>query len=94
MPDFFHGDFEWDINKNEANKLKHSISFAVAIGVFDGVVLETTVFRDGEERIIAIGKVFGRIITLIYTWRGTNRRIISARKPHTKEVRNYEKWNV
>lgn len=95
MPDFIYGSFEWDINKNEANKLKHGISFEYAVGIFVSVVLEKTVFHyTGEERVVAVGKVEGRVITVIYTWRGLNRRIISARKPHTDEVRNYAKWNV
>ncbi|MEK6747452.1 MAG: BrnT family toxin [Rickettsiales bacterium] len=90
----FPAGFEWDINKNEANKLKHGISFSAAIGIFDGFILEKDVLHlSGEMRIVSIGKIEGRIVTLIYTWRGVNRRIISARKPHTNEVRDYEKWN-
>ena len=86
--------FEWDINKNEANKLKHGISFDAAIGIFSSIILEKTVLHSsGEERVVAVGNLGGRIIAVIFTKRGVNKRIISARKARADEVRDYEKWN-
>ncbi len=83
--------FEWDINKDESNKLKHGISFSSAAKIF----LETTLEKDvvhisGEERVVAIGTVKGRFIAVIFTRRGANRRIISARKARINEVKDYE----
>ncbi|HXP03162.1 MAG TPA: BrnT family toxin [Stellaceae bacterium] len=38
----------------------------------------------------AFGKVNGRTITVIFTWRGRKRRIISARKANLHEQRFFE----
>lgn len=82
--------FDWDINKNEVNKLKHGISFSAAIGIFEHLTIEKMVLHSsGEERLVTIGKVSGRFITVIYTMRGSNKRIISARKSRMSEAKNY-----
>lgn len=94
MPDFIYGNFEWDINKNEANKIKHGISFEAASRIFEGRVSEKNSPYVGENRFVAIGKVNGKIIAFIYTMRGNRKRLVSARKPRTKEVIDYERWNV
>lgn len=53
---------EWDINKNEANKQKHGISFAVAIAIFEHITIEKMVLHSsGEERVVAIGKLNGNL---------------------------------
>ena len=40
---------------------------------------------------ITIGiDAFGRILVVVYTWRGDNIRIISARKAVRSEVKQYE----
>nr|WP_281167815.1 BrnT family toxin [Desulfotignum balticum] len=44
-----------------------------------------------EQRYITIGMdAFGRILVVVYTWRGDNIRIISARKAVRSEVKQYE----
>ncbi|NCC49877.1 MAG: BrnT family toxin [Spartobacteria bacterium] len=41
--------------------------------------------------ILTIGMdAFGRILVVVYMWRGDNIRIISARKAERSEVRQYE----
>ena len=48
-------------------------------------------FRSGEERYVTIGMdAFGRIVVVVYTWRGDNIRIISARRAVRHEVKQYE----
>ena len=73
--------FEWDENKNQRNIEAHLISFPAASRIWDGPVLEyeSQQERQDEVRIVAIGKVGGVELTVIYTWRGENRRIISSR---------------
>ena len=45
----------------------------------------------GEERCATVGMdAFGRILVVVYTWRGDLIRIISARKATRSEVRQYE----
>jgi uncharacterized DUF497 family protein len=84
--------FEWDKSKAKENKSKHGISFADTFAVFEdpnAVTLED--FRWGEQRYVTIGMdAFGRLLVVVYTWRGDNIRIISARKAVPSEVRQYE----
>jgi len=83
--------FEWDAAKNRANIRKHGIDFADAARIFDGLVLERADdrFDYGEERIVAVGEVEGRTILVVYSRRGGNRRIISARKASRNERQSY-----
>ena len=84
--------FEWDKSKAKENQSKHGISFADTFSVFEdpnAVTLED--IEHYEQRYITIGMdAFGRILVVIYTWRGDNIRIISARKAVRYEVRQYE----
>ncbi|WP_394707978.1 BrnT family toxin [uncultured Desulfosarcina sp.] len=44
-----------------------------------------------EQRYITIGMdAFGRVLVVVYTWRGDNIRIIFARKAVRSEVNQYE----
>jgi uncharacterized protein len=46
--------------------------------------------RDYDEtRIRCLGEIDGRVYVVVYTWRGENRRIISARKANARETRTY-----
>jgi len=85
--------FEWDAAKNAANIAKHGIDFEDAIGIFDGPVLQKAdVRRDyGEARVIAVGVVEGRELAVVYTVRRKHRRIISARRAHSREREAYRK---
>ena len=84
--------FEWDKSKANENLCKRGMSFADTFGVFEdpnAVTIED--FHRGEQRYITIGMdAFGRILVVVYTWRGDNIRIISARKAVRYEVRQYE----
>lgn len=84
-------EFEWDPAKRDANLLKHGVDFAVAIRVFDGFVVEWEDKRrdHGEARIVAVGNVEGRTLTVVYPWRGARRRIISARRSRWSEERTH-----
>jgi len=83
--------FEWDTAKNVANIAKHGIDFEDAIRIFEGPVLESLDNRReyGEVRIIALGAVNGRELAVVYTMRGEDRRIISARRAHSRERKAY-----
>ena len=67
--------------------------FEDAIGMFDGPVLEKADARRdyGETRIVAFGVVNDRELTVVYTMRGEHRRIISARRAHSREREAYRK---
>ncbi len=90
----------WDPNKNDANKLKHIISFEFAERVFDDPLYCTD--NDPypyEERYQTIGVVEGNLILVVHTLTtgeaetdSETGRIISARKPTRFERAAYEEW--
>ena len=82
--------FEWSEIKNEANIKKHSISFPLAARIFETNHVSVRSDREGEERYIAIGEVYGVCITVAYTMRGKNIRLISARRSRRNERRRFE----
>ena len=47
-------------------------------------------FLYGEDRYLALGRVDGRVLTVVYTIRNDDIRIISARKANSREVKEYE----
>jgi uncharacterized DUF497 family protein len=61
--------FEWDENKNRANRIKHGIDFNFARDAFDDPFAITTQDRDvdGEQRYQPVGAVFARIILVAYS---------------------------
>jgi uncharacterized protein len=84
-------DFEWDEEKAAGNFRKHGIDFADAVGVFDDLLAFS--MRDdnpGEERWIGLGTdTLGRLLVVVYTFRGEKIRIISARCATPTERRTY-----
>ena len=84
--------FEWDPDKAHSNHEKHGISFADAVEVLSDPYAITIEDQTSEEqRHITIGlDAIGRILVVVYTWRGDNIRIISARKTTARERVQYE----
>jgi uncharacterized DUF497 family protein len=88
--------FEWDINKNKANIMKHRISFEEAETVFDdenAKYLYDEVHSEVEERFHIIGEDSKfRELAVCHCFRGSNCdtvRIISARKATKTEIDYY-----
>jgi len=86
--------FEWDQNKATRNLKKHRIDFADAVTVFDD--FNTGTLNDlghDKERFITIGmNAYGRILVVVYTWRGDYIRLISARKATKHERKQHQGW--
>lgn len=84
-------EFEWDEDKNSSNLKKHKIKFEMAAPIWDGFVLERPDVRKDyrEDRIVAVGKVQDRFLTVVFTWRDGRRRIFSARRANKNEQRAY-----
>lgn len=85
--------FQYDPLKAANNLKKHGVSFADAEGVFyDSLALHRSdPDAEGEDRMIAIGQgSAGQILVVVYTLRGDDIRLISARGATPKERRNYE----
>lgn len=85
-------DFEWDERKRTANLAKHGIDFVRAARIFQNPILERLDDRAdyGEERRIALGHWEENVLIVVYTWRGENRRIISAWKAGKDEQEYYQ----
>jgi len=84
--------FEWDPEKARANARKHHIAFADAVAVFEDASAVTIpdADHDDEQRWITIGRdAFDRLLVVVYTWRGTDIRLISAREASRREYEDY-----
>jgi hypothetical protein len=84
--------YQWDPHKASANIRKHGIAFADAVFVFEDEAALTTADEDpDEERSATMGTdAFGQILVVVYTWRGDEIRIISARRATRTEARQYK----
>jgi uncharacterized protein len=84
--------YQWDKNKAAINLRKHGIDFADAVAVFsDDLAISTSDERFEEERFISIGlDALNRLLVVVYTWRGEEIRLISARSATRQERRQYE----
>jgi hypothetical protein len=84
--------FEWDEGKARTNRRKHGIDFADAAAALEDP-LAVTILDDAadEERFVTVGSgILGRILVVVYTVRGKQIRLISARKATLRERRRYE----
>jgi uncharacterized protein len=87
-------DFQWDEEKRRINIAKHGVDFKDAIAVFrDDLGFDFIDDRDdyGEIRMALIGMVGMRLLTIVYTDRGDEVRIISARQSTKAEHNAYFK---
>ena len=87
--------FEWDDEKDRANRKKHGISFETASYVFrDEYFIEMYDFEHSvdEDRYIAIGMV-GDLLFVVFTERSDAIRLISARLATESERRLYYDQN-
>ena len=85
-------EFEWDDEKNRANRAKHGISFEEARTIFEGPVFTAPDDREdyGEERFISVGALAGLVVVLVvHTDREGRIRLISARKANRNERQAY-----
>lgn len=86
-------DVEWDELKARANWRKHGVDFADAVFVFEDEVALTVEDDEvaQEERFVTVGSdPIGRVLVVVYTWRGDRIRLISARKATSRERQAYE----
>lgn len=83
--------FIWDAGKEEANRRKHDVAFADAIGIFTdagAIIIEAE--SSEEVRFIALGvDLLARVVVVVYTIRGEHIRLISARKATRRERVRY-----
>lgn len=86
--------FEWDNKKARQNLKKHGVSFEEAATVFGdplSLTIDNQLHSEEEERFVTIGESNQRrLLVVVYTERGDNIRIISARVATPRERRSYE----
>ena len=83
--------FEWDERKRLLNLQDHGVDFRDAALIFANEVIEAEDFRNdyGEQRFRVLGHVDDDYFMIAYTWRGENRRVISAWKVDDDGKRRY-----
>jgi hypothetical protein len=85
---------EWDVRKAEANFKKHGVRFSEALPVFEDDYAITITDNESdplEQRFVSMGMgVKGRVLVVVYSYRGRNIRIISARPAEAQERSQYE----
>jgi len=82
--------FEYDDAKSCANAAKHGIDFEAVRRMWDGVVVAAPARFVGEDRLLAIDQIDGKVWTAIITERGPALRIISARRSRKNEIKIYQ----
>ena len=83
--------FEYDPAKSAANLAKHGIDFETAQKLWDDPdAIEIAAGHWPEARFLIIGLFDERHWTVVFTERGANIRIISARRSRPKEAKIYD----
>lgn len=84
-------DFEWDPAKAAANRAKHGIELADAVGVFeDAYALTRPDAHPEEERFVTLGRdLLDRVLVVVWTTSAGAIRLISARRATARERRQY-----
>lgn len=83
----------WDPAKAKSNFSKHKIRFSDAEDVlFDPMALTIEdKAAQSEERFVSVGAdALNRVVVVVYTYRGDDIRLISARRATRRERKAYE----
>ena len=86
-------EFEWDAAKSDECFARRGFDFAYAIRVFldqQRMIRQDERKSYGEARYQLFGRIDERLFVIVFTYRSTAIRIISARKANAREVRAYE----
>jgi uncharacterized protein len=79
------------VERNEEKAASNRRKHVEAIEVFYGTSLLRRSDRKSEERWLAIGETEGRIVAVVFRWRGDPLRLISARPARRNEKRAYHR---
>ncbi len=83
-------DFEWDEEKRLRTLERRQLDFLLADLFFDGrPVVHRASPRNGEERTMSTAFVNGSFLTMVWTQRSENVRVISLRRSRVSEERTY-----
>jgi|TARA_R110002012_G_scaffold321472_1_gene549461 hypothetical protein len=89
-------EIEYDLRKQQDTLQHRGLDFNDAPTIFAGKTLSMVDDRQdyGEERIITVGKLTGKVTVIVWTQRGKKRRIISMRYANERERQRYEQHLV
>jgi uncharacterized protein len=85
-------EFDWDPAKAKENKRIHGIDFAVAVDVLEdeNAITIGHIDAEGEQRFKSLGMDgLGRLLVVVYTYRGEKIRLISAWKATRRQEKHY-----
>jgi uncharacterized DUF497 family protein len=79
----------YDSAKRDKTLMERGLDFALAAQLFSGLTLTQPDTRVdyGETRYMTAGWLTGRMVVVVWTPRGANRRIISMRKANERECK-------
>jgi len=82
---------EFDQSKRDKTLEERGLDFARSSEVFSGITVTMDDHRHdyGEPRLITVGMLEQRIVVLVWTPRGNDRRIISMRYANEREINKY-----
>ena len=84
--------YEWDPVKAAANFRKHGVLFSDAVSVLEDELALTVrdPYSEDEVRWVTVGMdIAGRLLVVVYMWRGETIRFISARRATPRERQEY-----
>ena len=86
---------EWDVRKARSNFEKHGIAFSDAVSALeDEFAFTIEDDHPDERRFITLGMdALGRLLVVVFTYRGDAIRMISARRATAGERTEYEAGN-
>lgn len=82
-------EFEWDEAKRLMTIEKHGLDFRDVQKVLLTNHLVLAAKSDAEQRHLAVGLSEGRLVAIVFTLRGENIRLITARRAREYESRAY-----
>jgi uncharacterized DUF497 family protein len=87
-------EYEWDDEKAKLNKAKHGVVFDAAhLFQFGSAKIIVDDRKDyGEERLIGLGLIGERVFVIVFTERGSARRVITLRKANKREIKSYVEY--
>lgn len=83
--------FEWDEQKRCSSLEKHGLDFLDVSAVLDAPHVVVPAPYGDEERLLAIGLLEGRCVTVVYTIRSEAVRVIYFRRARYEEREEYQK---
>ena len=86
-------ELEFDPAKRKATLLERGLDFADAPQIFNDAFATHLDSRRsyGEDRFVTTGMLGSRVAVLVWTWRGSARRIISMRYANEREITGFKR---